>query len=125
MNNASDPVMKQEEFFQTSTQDMNTVFEIGLAYLQSGTGTLGSGGRASVVLGIGAVGEKPVESDQNEMGEDFLFHTARGLAVKVFDPEYTFADLVKLFDTPSGMVDVDELLERIALRIGQGGTQTK
>ena len=59
------------------------------------------------------------------MGEDFLFDTALGLAVKVLDDEDALADLVKLLDAPSAMVDVDELLERIALRIEQGGTQAK
>ena len=45
--------------------------------------------------------------------------------MKVLDDKDTFAHLVKLLDAPSAMVDVDELVERIALGIEQGGAQAK
>ncbi len=128
LNDASDSLVKQEKFFKPPLQDMNTVLEIGLADRQTRAGTLGSGGRggrASIEFDVGPVGEEPVQSDQNEVGEDLLFDTALGLAVKVLDEEDTFAHLVKLLDAPSAMVDVDELLERIALPIEQGGPQAK
>ena len=44
LNDASDPLVKQENFFKPPLQDMNTVFEIGLADRRSRAGTLGSGG---------------------------------------------------------------------------------
>ncbi len=96
---------------------MNTVFEIGLAVRRSRARTLGSGGPIRIERDVGPIGEKPVQGDQNEMGKDFLFDTALGLAVKVLDDEDALAHLVKFLDAPSAMVDVDELLERIAMRI--------
>ena len=45
LNDASDPLVKQEKFFKPPIQDMNTVFEIGLADRRSRTGTLEGGGR--------------------------------------------------------------------------------
>ena len=79
LNDASDALVKQEKFCKPPLQDMNTVFEIGLADRQSRVGTLGSGGRggrASIEFDVGPVGEEPVQSDQNEVGEDLLFNTA-------------------------------------------------
>ena len=117
LNDASDPVAKQEELFKRPVKDMNTVFEIGLAGRRSRARTLGRGGPIRIELDVGPIGEKPVQGDQNEMGKDFLFDTALGLAVKVLDNEDALAQLVKFLDAPSAMVDVNELLERIAMRI--------
>ena len=128
LNDASDLLVKQEKFFKPPIQDMNTVFEVGLADRRSRAGTLGSGGRggrASMEFDVGPVGEEPIQSDQNKMGEDLLFDTALGFAVKVLDDKDTLAHLVKLLDAPSAMVDVDELLERITLHIEQGSTQAE
>jgi len=128
LNDASDALVKQEEFFKSPIQDMNTVFEIGLADRRSRAGTLGSGGRysqASIEFDVGPVGKEPVQSDQNEMSEDLLFDAALGLAVKVLNLKDTLAHLVKLLDAPPAMIDVNELLGRIALRIKQGGSQAK
>ena len=128
VNDASDPLMKQEKFFKPAIQDMNTVFKIGLADRRSRAGSLRSGGRgerASIQFNVSPVGEEPIQSDQNKMGEDLLFDTAQGFAVKVFDINNALAHLVKLLDAPSAMVDVDELLKRITLHIEQGRSQAK
>ena len=125
LDGALDPMLQQEKFFKPPLQDMNRVFEIGLAEWGIGDGTAERGGRVRIEFGVGAIGEEPVQSDENKVGEDLLFDTALGPAVKVLNVEDTFAHLVKLFDAPSAMVDVDEVLERISLRIEQGGTQAK
>ena len=125
LNDASDPVAKQEELFKRPVKDMNTVFEISPADRRSRAGVLGMGSRARIELDVGLVGEKPVQSDQNKVGEDFLFDAAFGLAVKVLDNEDALAHFVKLLDAPAAMVDVRELLERIAMGIEQGGAQAK
>ena len=125
LNDASDALVKQEEFFKSPIQDMNTVFEIGLADRGSWTGALGIGGGARIELDVGTIGEEPIEGDQNEVGKDFLFDAALGLGVKVLDDEDALAHLVKLLDAPSAMVDVDEHLERIATCIEQRGAQAK
>src|SRR5438876_215014 len=80
----------------------------------------GRGSGAGIEFDVGAVGEEPVQSDQNKVSEDLLFDTALGLGVKVLDDKDALAHLVKLLDAPSAMVDVDKLLERIALGIEQG-----
>ena len=125
LNDASDPLVKQEKLFKFPVKDMNTVFEIGVSVRRSIAGAGGSGGTARIELAVGPIGEEPIEGDQNEVGKDFLFDTALGLGVKVLDDEDALADLVKLLDAPSFMVDVDELLERIAMRIEQRGAQAK
>jgi hypothetical protein len=125
LNDSSHAVVKQEKLFKTAIQDMNAVFEIGLAVRQSRARVWGAGAGARIELVVGAIGEQPIEGDQDEMGEDFLFDTTLGLGVKVFDDEDALAELVKLLDAPSAMVDIDELLERIALRIEQRGAQAK
>ena len=125
LKDASDPLVKQEKLFKSPLQDMNTVFEISPADRRSRAGVLGMGSRARIELDVGLVGEEPVQSDQNKVGEDFLFDAALGLAVKVLDDEDALAHFVKLLDAPSAMVDVRELLERIAMRIEQGGAQVK
>ena len=117
LKDTSDPLLKEEELLKPPFKDMNTVFEIGLAVRRSRARTRGSEGRVGIELDVGPIGEKPVEGDQNKMGKDFLFDTALGLAVKVLDDEDALAHLVKFLDAPSARVDVDELLERIAMRI--------
>lgn len=117
LNDATDPLVKEEKLLKTPFQDMNTVFEIGPALRRSRAGTLGSGGLVRIELDVGPVGEKPVQGDQNEVSKDFLLDTALGLAVKILDDEDALADLVKFLDAPSAMVDVHELLKRIAMRI--------
>ena len=107
---------------------MNTVFEIGLAIWAKMAG--GSGGvtgekAVGIEFDIGLIGEEPIEGDQNEVGKELLFDTALGLGVKILDDEDALTDFVKLLNTPAGMVDIDEGLERIPLRIEQRGTQTK
>ena len=125
LNDASDPLVKQEKLFKLPVKDMNTVFEIGLAVRRSMAGTGGSGGPASIELDVGPIGEEPIQGDQDEVGKDFLFHAALGLGVKVLDDEDAFADLVKLLDAPSAMIDIDEFLERIAMRVEQRGAQAE
>ena len=49
------------------------------------------------------------------MGEDLLPHAALSLGMKIFDDEDTFADFVKLFDTPSGVIEVDKILFRVSI----------
>ena len=117
LNHASDSLVKEEKLLKAPFKDMNTVFEIGLAFRRSKAGTLGTGSRGRIEINVGPIGEKAVQGDQNEVGKDFLFDTALGLGVKVLNDEDALAHLVKLFDAPSAMVDVDELLERIAMRI--------
>src|SRR5438067_13759832 len=63
LNDASDPVAKQEELFKRPVKDMNTVFEISPAGGRSMVGRLGSGGR-------------------NEVGKELLFDAALGFAMK-------------------------------------------
>jgi hypothetical protein len=125
LNDGSDPLVKQEKLFQPPVKDVNTVFEIGLAVRGSMAGAEGSGGSARIELDVGPIGEEPIQSDENEVGKDFLFDTALSLGVKVLDDEDALADLVKLLDAPSAMVDINEFLERIALRIEQRGSQAK
>src|SRR5881396_1107383 len=117
LNDAADSLVKEEKLLKAPFKDMNTVFEIGLAFRRSKAGTLGTGSRGRIEINVGPIGEKAVQGDQNEVGKDFLFDTALGLGVKVLNDEDALAHLVKLFDAPSAMVDVDELLERIAMRI--------
>src|SRR6185295_15723063 len=83
------------------------------------------GGRVRVEFAIGAVGENPVEGDQNKVSENFLFDAALGFAVKVLDFKNTLACLVKLLDAPPAMIGIDELVKWIALRVEQGGSQAK
>ena len=125
LNDASDPLVKQEKRFKYPVKDMNTVFEIGLSVRGSIAGTGGSGGPARIELDGGPIGEEPIQGDQNEVGKDFLFDTALGLGVKVLDDEDALADLVQFLDAQSAMVDVDELVERIAMHIEQCGAQAK
>ena len=110
LKDASDPLVKQEKLFKAAINDMNTVFEIGLAVRRSMAGAGGSGSPAGIEIDVGPIGEEPIQGDQNEVGKDFLFDTALGFGVKVLDDEDALADLVKLLDAPSVMVDVDELL---------------
>ena len=124
LNDASDLVVEQEKRFKSAVQDMNTVFEIGLSGGRM-AGTGGSGVRARIELKVGPIGEEPIQGDENEVGKDFLFDAALGLGVKVLNDEDAFADLVKLLDAPSAMVDGDEFLERIAMRIEQCDAQAK
>jgi hypothetical protein len=124
LNGASDALVKQENLFESAVQDMNTVFEIRLAVRRSLAG-VGGGGGGGIDLDVGLIGEKPIQGDQNEVGKDFLFDAALGFGMKVLDVEDALAELVQLLDAPSAMVDVDELLERIAMRIEQRGTQAK
>ena len=100
-----------------SVHDMSTVFEIGLKIWRIESGTGGSGVPVRIEVAVGAVGEEPIQGDQKEVGKDFLFDAPFGLGVKVLDVEDALADLVKLLNAPSAMVDVDEFLERIAMRI--------
>ena len=125
VKDASDPRVKQEKLFKPSINDMNTVFEIGLAVRRSVAGAGGSGIPAGIELDIGPVGKEPIQGDQNEVRKDFLFDAALGLGVKVLDDEDALGDLVKLLDAPSAMIDVDELLERISMHIEQRGAQAK
>ena len=107
---------------------MNTVFEISLAIrarLAGGSGGLARENAAGIEFNVGLIGEEPIQGDENEVGKDLLFDTALGLGVKVLDDEDALADLVKLLDTPSAMVDIDESLQRITLRIEQRRTQAK
>ena len=125
LKDALDPLMKQKKLFKPAVQDMNAVFEIGLAIRRRMAGVGGSGGSARIELDFGPIGEEPIQGDQNEVRKDFLFDTALGLGMKVLDDEDALADLVEFLDAPSAMVDVDELLERIAMRIEQRGAQAK
>ena len=126
LNGGSEALMKQEKLFEAAVQDMNTVFEIGLTGVRRRmAGIGGCGGPARMKLDVGLIGKEPIQGDQNEVGEDFLFDATFGFGVKVFDVEDTLADLIEFLDAPSSMVDVDELLQRIARRIEQRRTQAK
>ena len=125
VNGASDTVVSQEQLFKPAVQDMNTIFEIGLAVRTSMAGTGGSGGPGRIEFDVGPIGEEPIEGEENEVGKDFLFDTALSLSVKVLDGEDAFADLVKLLDAPSAMVNINEVPERIAIWIEQRRTQAK
>ena len=59
LNDASDPLVKQKKLFKPAVQYMNTVFEIGVADRCSRARVLGIGGRASIKLDVGPVGEEP------------------------------------------------------------------
>jgi hypothetical protein len=124
LKDASDPIAKQEDLFKRPVKDMNTVFEIGPACGRRMVGRFGSGGWARIEFDVGAIGEEPIEGDQNEVGKDLLFDAALGFAMKVLNDEDALAHLVKFFDAPSAMVDIGELLERIS-SIKQGGAQAK
>lgn len=106
---------------------MNTVFEIDLAVWARMA--VGSGVARENAVGIefdvGLIGEEPIQRDQNEVGKDLLFDTALSFGVKILDDEDALADFVKLLNTPACMVDIDEGLERIPLRIEQCGAQAK
>ena len=60
LNDACDPVAKQEELYKRPVKDMNTVFEISPAGGRSMVGRLRSGGWARIELDVGAIGEEPV-----------------------------------------------------------------
>ena len=125
LKDASDPLVKQEKRLKSAVKNMNRVFEIGLSVWGSIAGTGGSGDPARIELDIGPIGEEPIQGDQNEVGKDFLFDTALGLGVKVLDDEDALANLVEFLDAPTVMVDVDELLKRVAMRIEQCSAQAK
>ena len=61
------------------------------------------------------MGKEPVHGDQHEMSEELLFDSVLGLGVKILDDHHALADLVELFQAPSGMVDRHEVLDGIAL----------
>lgn len=70
------------------------------------------------------VGEESVHGDEEEVREELLPDTSFGLRVEVFDLEDSLADLVEFLDSPSGMVDVDELLDGILfLWLDEGGCE--
>jgi hypothetical protein len=125
LKDASDLLVEQEKRFKSAVQHMNTVFEIDLSLWGGIAGTGGSGVPARIDLQVGPISEEPIQGDQNEVGKDFLFDTAFGLGVKVLNDEDALADLVKLLDAPSAMVDVNELMEGIAVGSEQGGAQAK
>ena len=60
LDDASDSLVKQEKLFNSSFQDVNTIFEIGLVDRRSRIGVLGIGGWARIELDVGAIGEEPV-----------------------------------------------------------------
>src|SRR5207253_11181801 len=95
LNDASDPVAKQEELFKRPVKDMNTVFEISPAGGRRMDGRLGSGGRARIEFDVGAIGEEPVGGDQNEVGKEPLFDAAHGLAMKILNDEDALAHFVQ------------------------------
>ena len=76
-------------------------------------------------MDISVVGEETVYGNQEEVGKDFLFDASFGLGVKILDVEDMLADLIELLNAPPAMVDVYELLERIALLIQQRSSQSK
>ena len=51
------------------------------------------------------------------MGKDLLLYAALSLGMKIFDDEDALADFVKLFDTPSGVVEVDKILFRVSFLV--------
>ena len=60
------------------------------------------------------------------MGENLLLYATLGLCVEVFDYKYSFADLIEFLDSPPSVVDVFDILQRIALGLfSQCRTQTE
>src|SRR6185295_13802541 len=124
-NDGVDPLVKQENLFEAAVQDVNAVFKVGLEVRGRMALTWGSGSSAGIEFGVSLIGEEPVEGDQNEVGEDFLFHSALGLGVKILNADDALADLVEFFNAPPAMVDVHEFLEWIALGVEQRRAQAK
>ena len=58
---------------------------------------------------IGLIGEEPVHRDECEVSEELLFDASLGFPMEVLDLHDSLADLVELFDAPSGMVDIHEI----------------
>ena len=79
LNDGFDPLMKEEKLLHSPFEDMNTVFKIGFEAGAVHGGILGSEGLAGIDLHVGPVGEEPVESDQNEVGEDLFCLTPRSV----------------------------------------------
>ena len=58
------------------------------------------------------------------MSKEFLFDPSFGFRMEVLDEEDSLAGFVEFFDTPSGMVDIHEVLQWIAMhRIDKRGPQ--
>ena len=72
-------------------------------------------GILSIEFEVRPIGKEPVHGYQYEMSEELLFDSALCLGVKILDGENALADFVEFFQAPSGMVDVDEILEGISL----------
>jgi len=134
LDRRSDRVLQQEEFFEASLEDVNTVLEVGLDSLGTtccGRVLLRRLNRRSewiffIEVEIRLIGKKPVHGYQDEMSEELLFDATLGLGVEVLDGEHPLADLVELFHAPSGMVDLHEVLDGISLiRIEKRRPQAK
>ena len=97
--------VEEEQLFEAPLDDVNTVLEVGLSSRRGLTRWL-----LAVELGIGPIGKEAVHGDEHEMSKELLLDTALGLGMKILNAEKSLADFVELFDGPSRMVDLHEVL---------------
>ena len=70
------------------------------------------------------ISEEPVDGNQDKVRVEFLLHATLSLGMEILDDKKPFADFVEFLHAPSGVVDIPEFGQRIAVAIEQGGAQT-
>ena len=119
--------MQEKQLLHAPCENMNAVFKIGLDSAQPLIRCRLPGDRrvfglieravGRIKINIYLIGKDSVHSDKRKVCIDFLLDAPLILGMKIFHDEDAFADFVKLFDAPSGMIDVDKILFRISLLI--------
>ncbi len=104
----------QEQPFEVPPDRAQAVAEIGLQRWLARIGTVAS---------LAVVGEQPGHRDEAEMGAQLLLDEQLALAVELLHGQHLLGNLVQLFDSPSGMVQVGQVGNAIAAAVEQGGGQ--
>src|SRR3972149_8858129 len=63
-----------------------------------------------IKIDVGLIGKNSIHGNERKMCVDFLFYATLILGMKIFHDEDAFADLIKLFNAPSGVIDICKLL---------------
>ncbi len=127
-------ITHQKEFFKTAGNSVNAVFEIGLNPLPGVVGHRGVIGLgmlqeqmwriARVEIDVGLIGEEPVHRNQDKVSVEFLLHSTLSLGMEIFDDKKPFADFVEFLNAPSGVIDLHQRVQRIAVTLDQGCAKT-